>query len=88
MFRGERLKIHPVTLVPDDPAPESPALGVHVTDAGLPGEITATKRAVQVVTGSALVQLGMVQPHGKKPMPAADWARGVRIELGEVLGDE
>ncbi len=88
MFRGERLKIHPVTLVADDPAPESSALGVHVTEAGPPGKITATKRAVQVATGSGLVQLGMVQPHGKKPMAAADWARGVRIEPGEVLGDE
>ena len=88
MFRGERLKIHPVTLVPDNPAPESPALGVHATEAGLPGEITATKRAVQVATGSGLVQLGMVQPHGKKPMAATDWARGVRNEPGEVLGDE
>jgi methionyl-tRNA formyltransferase len=29
-----------------------------------------------------------VQPHGKKPMAAADWARGTRIEMGERVGDE
>ena len=34
------------------------------------------------------VRLGTVQAHGKKPMPAADWARGVRIEAGERVGDE
>ncbi len=34
---------------------------------------------------SSPVRLGLVQPHGKKPMPAADWARGVRIDPGEGL---
>jgi methionyl-tRNA formyltransferase len=53
-----------------------------------PGEIVASKRAVHVGTATGTVQLGTVQPHGKKPMAAADWARGVRVESGEVLGDE
>ena len=34
------------------------------------------------------VRLGTVQAHGKKPMAAADWARGTRIEAGERVGDE
>jgi methionyl-tRNA formyltransferase len=51
-----------------------------------PGEVVATKRSVHVGTASGAVQLGEVQPQGKKPMAAADWARGVRIEPGEVLG--
>jgi methionyl-tRNA formyltransferase len=29
------------------------------------------------------VRLGDVQPHGKKVMAAADWARGVRVDAGE-----
>lgn len=95
MFRGERLKVHPVTLA--QPVPEGPvspgALGadgdeVTVPRAVVPGAIRATKREVQVDTASGSVQLGIVQPHGKRPMAAADWARGVRIEPGEVLGDE
>jgi methionyl-tRNA formyltransferase len=91
MFRGERLKIHPVTTAPD----------AHPLDAQVdrgeaaappevlaPGEVAATKRAVRVGTASGAVLLGVVQPQGRKPMVAADWARGVRIEPGEVFGDE
>ena len=33
----------------------------------------------------APVVLGEVRPVGRRPMPAADWARGVRITAGEVL---
>ncbi|MDQ1664194.1 MAG: hypothetical protein QOH75_225, partial [Actinomycetota bacterium] len=29
--------------------------------------------------GSAPVLLGEVRPEGKAPMPAADWARGLRL---------
>ena len=80
-FRGERLKIHPVTLGLDDALHEG-------SEAIAPGVVVATKRAVQVGTASGAVLLGTVQPHGKKPMAAVDWARGIRIEPGEVLGDE
>ena len=52
-----------------------------------PGRVVVTKRAVFVGTASVPVRLGFVQAHGKKPMPAADWARGSRIEPGECLGD-
>jgi len=40
-----------------------------------------------VGTASTPVRLGTVQPHGKKAMAAADWARGVRITPGETLTD-
>jgi methionyl-tRNA formyltransferase len=52
------------------------------------GRLIVTKRAVFVTTATVPVRLGMVQAHGKKPMPAPDWARGLRIEPGERLGDE
>ncbi len=79
-FRGERLKIEPVTMDPRDAAEVPAALA--------PGSLRVTKRSVHVGTGTVPVRLGMVQPHGKKPMPAPDWARGSRIEEGERLGDE
>ncbi|MDH6114307.1 methionyl-tRNA formyltransferase [Kitasatospora sp. MAP12-15] len=73
-FRGERLKLSgPVRLVTD-----SSELA--------PGELAVTKNSVRVGTGSHEIELGEVQPQGKKPMRAADWARGVRIESGEPLG--
>lgn len=44
-----------------------------------PGHISAGKKAVFVGTSSGAVQLSWVQPPGKKPLPAADWARGARL---------
>lgn len=79
-FRGERLRVGPLTPVEpgDGPAAGPPA----------PGELVVTKRKVLVGTGAGVVRLGTVQAQGRRPMPAVDWARGSRIEAGERLGDE
>ncbi|WP_432573126.1 methionyl-tRNA formyltransferase [Kineococcus sp. SYSU DK005] len=63
-FRGERLKLAPVLPVAGD----GPG----------PGRVVVEKRRVLVGTGDGLVELGQVQPAGKRAMPAVDWARGVR----------
>ncbi|MGA4878301.1 methionyl-tRNA formyltransferase [Streptomyces lydicamycinicus] len=76
VFRGERLKLMSAVSAADHAE-----LGLE------PGELAVTKKAVHVGTGSHPVELIWVQPQGKKPMKAADWARGVRIEGGERLGD-
>ncbi len=70
-FRGERLKLGPVTPVVD------------VTLA--PGEIQVERKRVLVGTATTAVALGEVQAQGKKRMAATDWARGVRIEAGEHI---
>ncbi|MFB6721292.1 methionyl-tRNA formyltransferase [Kribbella sp. NPDC056345] len=71
-FRGERLKV----------------LAVSLTDEELkPGEISATKSSVRIGTGSKAVELLTVQPQGKKPMAAADWARGIRLTDEDRLGE-
>jgi methionyl-tRNA formyltransferase len=45
-----------------------------------PGRIVLDKRGLLVGTGSGhTVRLGDVQPQGKRRMPAADWARGLRF---------
>ncbi|UCM86781.1 methionyl-tRNA formyltransferase [Streptomyces marincola] len=72
VFRGERLKLRQVA-----PAPARAGLA--------PGELAADKQSVHVGTGSHAVELLWVQPQGKKPMRAADWARGVRVAAGERL---
>ena len=71
LWRGERLKVQPVT--PAD----------HVLVPIAPGEVRADKHEVWVGTATTPVLLGTVQPHGKRPMAAADWARGVRPQEGE-----
>ncbi|MEU3223433.1 methionyl-tRNA formyltransferase [Streptomyces sp. NPDC006976] len=73
LFRGERLK-----LVQATPAVDRSELA--------PGELSVGKNNVFAGTGSHAVELLWVQPQGKKPMRAADWARGVRIVPGELLG--
>ena len=68
---GERLKLGPVT----------------VTDVvTAPGAVAVGKNRVVVGTGTHAVLLGDVKAFGKKQMPAADWARGVRLETGTLLG--
>jgi methionyl-tRNA formyltransferase len=71
---GERIKVEPVRI---DPA----------ADRLPPGELRVGRTTVHVGTGTDPVELCRVKPFGKKLMPAADWARGVRLEAGTRLGD-
>jgi methionyl-tRNA formyltransferase len=70
-FCGERLKINSASL----------------TGAELPpGTLEVTKRFVRVGTATVSLELGQVQPQGKRPMPAADWARGTAFDDRPRLG--
>jgi len=74
LLDGERFKVGPIALSDEhldrlDTRPE-------------PGRLVVTKAAVMVGTGTSPVRLGLVKPFGKKEMPAADWARGGRVESG------
>ena len=73
-FAGDRVKLRPVTLGAFD-----------IGDIA-PGELRVTRDAVYAGTGSRPVLLGDVQPPGKRPMPAADWARGLRAGPDSRLG--
>jgi methionyl-tRNA formyltransferase len=64
---GGRLKLWPVRLA--DAAAGS--LGT--------GEVSALRDRVLVGTATVPVVLGDVQPHGKRRMSAAEWARGARL---------
>lgn len=73
----DRLKLGPVSLdVPDDVAATQPAAG----------GLVVRKNAVYVGTATTPVRLGEVKATGKRMMPAADWARGARLDDGERLG--
>jgi methionyl-tRNA formyltransferase len=50
-----------------------------------PGELRASKRDVLAGAGGLALRLGDVVAEGKRPMPAADWARGLRLEHGEAF---
>ncbi len=64
MLGEERVKLHPVQLVPD----------LQLAS----GEILAEKKRVLVGTGTEAVLLSQIQPSGKKMMKAIDWARGLK----------
>jgi methionyl-tRNA formyltransferase len=52
-----------------------------------PGQVAVGRREVLVGTGDRqAVRLGEVRPAGRRPMAAADWARGVRDLDGRTLG--
>jgi methionyl-tRNA formyltransferase len=70
---GERFKLGPVTV-----RPGGPELA--------PGVLEVSKSAVHVGTGTDPVLLGDVRPFGRRQMPAADWARGARVESGTSFG--
>ena len=70
-FRGERFKINSAQL----------------SDFVLPpGRLEISKRSVRVGTATQALELDEVQAQGKKPMAAADWARGVTFEPEPRLG--
>jgi methionyl-tRNA formyltransferase len=70
-FTGERFKIN----------------SGRISDTVLPpGALEISKRAVWVGTATQALELGEVQAQGKKPMAAADWARGVAFEPEPRLG--
>ncbi|MEZ0347296.1 MAG: methionyl-tRNA formyltransferase [Thermus sp.] len=54
---------------------------------GEPGVVRAVDReGVLVGTGEGLIRLLQVQPEGRRPMLAADWARGYGVAPGTRLG--
>jgi methionyl-tRNA formyltransferase len=70
-FRGERFKINSAL----------------ISDTVLaPGALQISKRAVRVGTATQALELGEIQAQGKKPMVAADWARGIAFEAEPRLG--
>lgn len=70
---GERLRLGPVAMLADDTSLA-------------PGELGVDKVRVRVGTATHAVLLGDVQAPGKRPMAAADWARGARPAAGARLG--
>jgi methionyl-tRNA formyltransferase len=71
-FRQDRVKLGPVR-----PVANAPQLK--------PGDLLVERDAVYVGTATTPVALGEVRAAGKRPMPAADWARGLRVGDAERL---
>jgi methionyl-tRNA formyltransferase len=70
-FRGKRVGLGPVLPLAEDSGLARGEIRVAGTD------------GVVVGTRTGPVRLGEVRPEGKPAMPAADWARGLRLNAGE-----
>ncbi|MDQ2750063.1 MAG: methionyl-tRNA formyltransferase, partial [Actinomycetota bacterium] len=68
-LRGQRLKLGPSRL--------------RGSSALAPGELLVEKTGVAVGTATNDLELGTVQAPGKRAAPAADWARGARLQPGD-----
>ena len=54
---------------------------------GPPGQVmVASNKGVCVACGSGALWLDRVKPQGRKSMPAAAWAAGRQVHVGDVLG--
>ena len=74
-FRGKRLKVFETWPLP------CAALSA------LPGSvIECSSSRVVCSTAEGALELRRVQLEGARPMAAAEWARGARIQIGEILG--
>jgi len=71
-FRGRRLGIVRAVAHPGAPSPEGAAPGTMLDEA--------------VVTGAGTLELEVVHPEGRRPVPFSDWRRGARPADGELLG--
>jgi methionyl-tRNA formyltransferase len=82
MLGGTRLKLWPVRPCPPaDPAasPGASAPGGPAPGGLVPGELWAGRAGVFAGTATRPVELGDVQPPGKRRMTATEWARGLHL---------
>jgi methionyl-tRNA formyltransferase len=78
-WRGKLLKILRAVVLPETET------GIGENDR-LPGTVILSPRGPVVVAGRGHILLVEVQPPGKRPMTAADFARGARGFVGSQLG--
>jgi len=68
------------TMIGDLRVKVGPVSVAESADTLAPGAIKVERNGVYVGTGSQPLVLGVIQAPGKKPMNAADWARGARLD--------
>jgi methionyl-tRNA formyltransferase len=72
-FRGEKIKV-------------DEALPVQIQNDSSPAAtLISTKKALYLMLSDGMVELARVTPSGKKLMSGADFARGARIQYGEIV---
>jgi len=85
---GQRFAIKAAHVAPEASDSEPPVPGATVVEGQQPAAAPqpGTLDGIRVATGSGWLVLDTVQPSGKKPVSAADWQRGARLDDPTVLG--
>lgn len=78
LWRGARMKV--LEIEAPRTADASPALA--------PGQLHLARTQLLVGTADAPLAIARLAPAGKKPMRAADWARGANLAPGDAFGEE
>lgn len=87
MLGRARLKLRPLAKAASDLAAfPGDADGPPDAEPLDPGELRVCRSGVLVGTATGPVELGDVQPDGKRRMSAAAWARGLHLDQGAVSG--
>jgi methionyl-tRNA formyltransferase len=89
-FRGKRLGVLRATPVAAAAGAglAGAGAGAGAAGAGAGAGPPGTLVGMVVCTGDGALALEEVQPESRTPMPADDWARGVRLLAGERLGSD
>jgi methionyl-tRNA formyltransferase len=56
--------------------------------AGPPGSVLQTSPSLLIATADTPLEILELQPAGKRSMPAADFLRGQRVNIGDRFGRE
>jgi methionyl-tRNA formyltransferase len=62
--------------------------GIEPVEAAAPGTVTRSDQQLIVATGNGLLELVELQPAGKRSMPANEFLRGNRVQVGDRFGPE
>jgi methionyl-tRNA formyltransferase len=81
-FRSEPVKLFTPRVTLEDPASGS---GAALAGGGTPGTVLAAGATLTVRAGRGAIDIGLVQPAGRRRMEAGEWVRGDGPRVGETF---
>lgn len=87
-YQGKRVKVLGMSRIEGQALGQgsnAQTLGTQGFASALPGTVVGVVEGLEVATAEGTILLQEVQPQGKRPMLALEWARGARVEVGDTL---
>lgn len=83
-YQGKRVKVLGMSRA-EGQGSNAQTLGRQGLASALAGTVVGIAEGLEVSTAEGNLVLNEVQPEGKRPMAAGDWARGARVNVGDLL---